>query len=74
MCLWLIVNWSADVKDFPAGANGWQQGMTLVGRPNPQQAQIDSRKYPITSLSKPFSNTYIGPDTRRPNATSTLGM
>lgn len=48
--------------------------MTLVGKPSPQQAQIDSRKYPITSLSKPFSNTYIGPDTRRPNATSTLGI
>ena len=56
------------------GANGWAQGMTLVSKPNPQQAHIDQRKYPITSLSKPFSNHYIGPDTRRPNPTSTLGI
>ena len=62
-----------DLNNFN-GANGWQQGMTLVCKPNPQQAAIDARKYPITSLSKPFSNSYIGPDTRRPNPTGTLGI
>ena len=62
-----------DMNNFN-GANAWAQGMTLVSKPNPQQAHIDSRKYPITSLSKPFSNHYIGPDTRRPNPTSTLGI
>lgn len=62
-----------DMNSFN-GPNGWAQGMSLVSKPNPQQAHIDSRKYPITSLSKPFSNTFIGPDTRRPNPTSTLGI
>lgn len=56
------------------GPNGWAQGQTLVSKPNPQQQHIDSRKYPVTTLSKPFSNHFIGPDSRRPNATSTLGI
>lgn len=57
------------------GENGWQQGMTLVGRPNPQQAQIDARRVPITSLSKPsLGSIAIGPDERTPNPTSTLGV
>ena len=62
-----------DMNNFN-GANGWQQGQTLVSKPNPQQQHVDQRKHPITSLSKPFSNHYIGPDTRRPNPTSTLGI
>ena len=66
--------YQTDFNNFN-GANGWAQGMTLVGRPNPQQAHIDSRRYPITSLSKPsLGSITIGPDERRPNPTSVLGI
>lgn len=63
----------SDMNNFN-GEGGWAQGMTLVSKPNPQQAQIDARRIPVTSLSKPYSNLTIGPDSRRPNPTSVLGI
>jgi hypothetical protein len=62
-----------DMNNFN-GEGGWAQGMTLVSKPNPQQAQIDARRTPVTSLSKPFTNLTIGPDSRRPNPTSVMGI
>lgn len=54
-------------KDMNDNNGGWwATGQTMVGKPNPQQAQIDSRRTPVTSLSKPFYNTYLF-DARMPN-------
>lgn len=54
-------------KDMNDNNGGWwASGQTMVGKPNPQQAQIDSRRTPVTSLSKPFYNTYMF-DARMPN-------
>ena len=35
------------------GNAGYANGMVLVRKPNPQQAQIDTRSLPVTSLTKP---------------------
>ena len=66
--------YQTDMNNFN-GENGWQQGMTLVGKPNPQQAQIDARRVPITSLSKPsLGSIEIGPDEYMRMPTSVLGI
>ena len=66
--------YQTDMNNFN-GENGWAQGMALVSRPNPQQAQIDSRRVPITTLSKPsLGSIVVGPDDRRPNPTTVLGV
>ena len=56
-------------KDMNDNNGGWwSSGQTMVSRPNPQQQHIDSRRTPVTSLSKPYFNTYLF-DARMPNPT-----
>ena len=52
-------------KRMNHGNKGYATGMVMVRKPNPQQAQLDTRALPVTSLSKPAHQIRMD---RAPNA------